>query len=111
MIRIKGFLSSRPIEPSLRSERVCVCIKLAFAGALAALVTPVPAAPTSPFESAREEASYAAGVIFGAGLRREKLDLDYDLVARGMRESMVTTNALFDFDKAHERLAQYRVQL
>ena len=66
---------------------------------------PAKAAPLT-LKTQKEKASYALGMNFGTGLRKQSLDIDPAILARGLRDSFSNGKTLLTEDEARVVLTQ-----
>ncbi len=66
---------------------------------------PAKAAPLT-LKTQKEKASYALGMNFGTGLRKQSLDIDPAILARGLRDSFSNGKTLLTEDEARAVLTQ-----
>jgi FKBP-type peptidyl-prolyl cis-trans isomerase len=66
------------------------------------------AKPQTPFtlKTPKEKASYAMGMNFGTGLRKQAIDIDPAILARGLRDSFSNGKTLLTEDQARAILTQ-----
>src|ERR1700687_1157301 len=48
----------------------------------------------SDFQNEKEKVSYAVGLIFGHGLRKDDFEIDADMLLRGLRDSYAGSNSV-----------------
>jgi FKBP-type peptidyl-prolyl cis-trans isomerase len=67
-----------------------------------------PAAKTQPFtlKSQKDKTSYAMGMNIGTGLRKQAIDIDPAIVARGLRDSFSNGKTLLSEEEVHNILTQ-----
>jgi FKBP-type peptidyl-prolyl cis-trans isomerase FklB len=72
-----------------------------------------PAAKAAPLtlKTQKEKASYAMGMNFGAGLRKQSVDIDPAILARGLRDSFSNGKTLLTEDEARAVLTQLQSDL
>jgi FKBP-type peptidyl-prolyl cis-trans isomerase len=79
-----------------------------------------PKAPRAPaaraqtpltLKTPKEKASYAMGMNFGAGLRKQSLDIDPAILARGLRDAFSNGKTLLTEDEARAVLTQLQSDL
>jgi len=66
---------------------------------------PAKAAPLT-LKTQKEKASYALGMNFGTGLRKQSIDIDPAILARGLRDSFSSGKTLLTEDEARAVLTQ-----
>src|SRR6266851_8487498 len=66
---------------------------------------PAKAAPLT-LKTQKEKASYALGMNFGTGLRKQSIDVDPAILARGLRDSFSNGKTLLTEDEARAVLTQ-----
>jgi FKBP-type peptidyl-prolyl cis-trans isomerase len=59
----------------------------------------------------KDKASYAIGMNIGAGLRKQSVDIDPAIVARGLRDSFSNGKTLLTEDEAHAALTQLQSEV
>jgi FKBP-type peptidyl-prolyl cis-trans isomerase len=69
-------------------------IAVVAAGGIALLASRRSAAKTGSLETQKEKLSYAMGVGMAKGLKRQSIDVDVDLVARGLKDALSGENVL-----------------
>ena len=67
---------------------------------------PAKAAPPLTLKTQKEKASYALGMNFGTGLRKQSIDIDPAILARGLRDSFSNGKTLLTEDEAKAVLTQ-----
>ena len=72
--------------------------------------TNAPAA-ASPFKNDREKSSYSIGMSIGTGMKRQELDIDTDLVARGLKDAATGGPTLLTEEEAHTTLMNFQQSL
>src|SRR5258708_5174237 len=72
-----------------------------------------PAAKAAPLtlKTQKEKASYAMGMNFGTGLRKQSIDIDPAILARGLRDSFSNGKTLLTEDEARVVLTQLQSDL
>jgi FKBP-type peptidyl-prolyl cis-trans isomerase FklB len=67
-----------------------------------------PAKPAAPLtlKTQKDKASYALGMNFGTGLRKQSIDVDPAILARGLRDSFANGKTLLTEDEARAVLTQ-----
>src|SRR5882762_575557 len=67
-----------------------------------------PAAKTQPFtlKTQKDKTSYAMGMNMGAGLRKQAIDIDPAIVARGLRDSFTNGKTLISEEEERKLLTQ-----
>jgi FKBP-type peptidyl-prolyl cis-trans isomerase FklB len=72
-----------------------------------------PAKPTAPLtlKTQKEKASYALGMNFGTGLRKQSIDIDPAILARGLRDSFSNGKTLLTEDEAKAVLTQLQADV
>lgn len=70
-------------------------------------------APTqdSPFKDLRQKASYALGMNVGSSLRRQSVDLDPDLLAKGLKDSLSGGKTLMTDEEAVAALRELQTEM
>ena len=73
----------------------------------------VPAKPAAPLtlKTQKEKASYALGMNFGTGLRKQSIDVDPAILARGLRDSFANGKTLLTEDEARAVLTQLQSEV
>jgi FKBP-type peptidyl-prolyl cis-trans isomerase len=67
---------------------------------------PAKAAPPLTLKTQKDKASYALGMNFGTGLRKQSIDIDPAILARGLRDSFSNGKTLLTEDEAKAVLTQ-----
>jgi FKBP-type peptidyl-prolyl cis-trans isomerase len=72
-----------------------------------------PAKPAAPLtlKTQKEKASYAMGMNFGTGLRKQSIDIDPAILARGLRDSFSNGKTLLTEDEAKAVLTQLQTDV
>jgi FKBP-type peptidyl-prolyl cis-trans isomerase FklB len=72
-----------------------------------------PAKPAAPLtlKTQKEKASYALGMNFGTGLRKQSIDIDPAILARGLRDSFSNGKTLLTEDEAKAVLTQLQTDV
>jgi len=71
-----------------KERRMTKILSMLAAAALVAAVAPAGAEEAKPLKSDRDRTSYALGVEVGGNLKRQGIDVDVDLLLRGMKDAM-----------------------
>jgi FKBP-type peptidyl-prolyl cis-trans isomerase FklB len=71
---------------------------------------PAKAAPFT-LKTQREKASYALGMNFGTGLRKQSIDVDPAILARGLRDSLSNGKTLLTEDESRAVLTQLQSEV
>jgi FKBP-type peptidyl-prolyl cis-trans isomerase FklB len=73
-----------------------------------AVIKRAPAKPATPLtlKTQKDKASYALGMNFGTGLRKQSIDIDPAILARGLRDSFSNGKTLLTEDEARAILTQ-----
>jgi FKBP-type peptidyl-prolyl cis-trans isomerase FklB len=69
-----------------------------------------PAAPLT-LKTQKDKASYALGMNFGTGLRKQSIDIDPAILARGLRDSFSSGKTLLTEDEAKAVLTQLQTDM
>jgi FKBP-type peptidyl-prolyl cis-trans isomerase FklB len=72
-----------------------------------------PAKPAAPLtlKTQKDKASYALGMNFGTGLRKQSIDIDPAILARGLRDSFSSGKTLLTEDEAKAVLTQLQTDV
>lgn len=65
----------------------------------------------NPFKDEKAKASYAVGLNLGGNWKRQDIDLDFDLVLRGLKDTRPNAKPLLTDEEAREVLNKFQQQL
>lgn len=71
----------------------------------------LPAQDATPFKDEKEKASYAVGLNLGGNWKRQDIDLDFDQVLRGLKDTRPNAKPLLTEEEAREVLNKFQQQI
>lgn len=71
----------------------------------------LPAQDANPFKDEKEKASYAVGLNLGGNWKRQDIDLDFDQVLRGLKDTRPNAKPLLTEEEAREVLNKFQQQI
>jgi len=72
---------------------------------------PAPGQPASPLKTPMDQTSYALGMNLGSGLRRESVEVDADLIVRGLRDALAGQKTLMSEDEERAVLTKLQADV
>ncbi|MBE0543711.1 MAG: FKBP-type peptidyl-prolyl cis-trans isomerase [Verrucomicrobia bacterium] len=66
---------------------------------------------SKPFKDEKEKASYAVGLNLGSNWKRQDIDLDFDQVLRGLKDTRPDAQPLLTEEEAREVLTKFQQQI
>lgn len=76
-----------------------------------AVIANLQAQDSKPFKDEKEKASYAVGLNLGSNWKRQDIDLDFDQVLRGLKDTRPDAKPLLTEEEAREVLTKFQQQL
>lgn len=89
--------------------RLLAVVALLFAAAEASAQDAAPAAPS--LKSLKERVSYLVGMNIGRQLKNDSMEVDHDLVIRGLKDALAGSKSLLSDDEADATFREFQKQM
>ena len=102
-----GFLSSVPDFISRRSRRFLTMKNLVFGITLAMLAAPVVAQNRPTLKDAKDKVSYSIGLDIGNTFKKQKMEINTDILAAGVKDGLSGANPLLTPDEVRAVMMEF----
>jgi FKBP-type peptidyl-prolyl cis-trans isomerase FklB len=102
-----GFLSSVPDFISRRSRRFLTMKNLVIGITLATLATPVLAENRPALKDTKDKVSYSIGLDIGTTFKKQKMEINTDMLAAGVKDALSGANPLLTPDEVRTVMTEF----